>query len=37
MGLWFENVRSVRLKHVIVEGQAGEALLTRGVEEIITE
>ena len=37
LGLWFENVRSVRLKHVIVEGQAGEALLTRGVEEIITE
>ena len=37
LGLWFENVRRVRLKHVVVEGQAGEALLTRGVEEIITE
>jgi len=37
LGLWFENVKRVRLKNVSVEGQDGEVLLTRGVEEIITE
>jgi hypothetical protein len=37
LGLWFENVRRVRLKNVSVEGQDGEVLLTRGVEKIITE
>ena len=37
LGLWFENVRRVRLKNVAVEGQVGEAVLTRGVGEIINE
>ena len=37
MGLWFENVKRVRLKNVDVEGQEGEVLLTHGVGEIINE
>ena len=31
------TVKRVRLKNVTVEGQGGKTLLTRGVEEIITE
>ncbi len=37
LGLWFENVKRVRLKNVVIEGQAGEAVLTRGVGEVIAE
>ena len=37
LGLWFENVNRVKLKNVVVEGQAGEAVLTRNVGETVVE
>ena len=37
LGLWFENVKRVKLKNVVIEGQAGDAILTRGVEETVVE
>ena len=37
LGLWFENVNRVKLKNVVVEGQAGEAVLTRNVWETVVE
>ena len=37
LGLYFENVRRVVLKNVAVEGQAGEAVVEKGVGAIITE
>ena len=37
LGLYFENVRWVALKNVVVEGQIGDAVVARGVDEIITE
>lgn len=37
MGLYFENVRRVVLKNVHIDGQAGEPVVTLGVDEIIAE
>ena len=37
LGLWFENVKRVKLKNDVIEGQAGDAILTRGVEETVVE
>ena len=37
LGLYFENVRRVALKNVVVEGQIGDAVVAKGVDAIITE
>ena len=37
MGLYFENVRRVVLKNVHIDGQAGEPVVTLGVDEIVAE
>jgi polygalacturonase len=37
LGLWFENVKRVRLKNVAIEGQAGDAVLTQEVGETVVE
>ena len=37
LGLWFENVKRVKLKNVVIEGQTGEAVLTQGVGETVVE
>jgi hypothetical protein len=37
LGLWFENVKRVRLNNVVIEGQAGDTVLTKGVGETVVE
>ena len=37
LGLYFENVRRVRLKNVVLEGQEGDPIVTKNVSEIIAE
>lgn len=37
LGFYLENVRRATLRNVVLEGHAGEAVVARGVGEIITE
>ena len=37
MGLYFDNVRTVTLKDVTIEGCAGEPVIAHGADDIITE
>ena len=37
LGLYFENVRRVTLKNVVLEGQEGEPIVTKNVAEITAE
>ena len=37
LGLYFENVRRVALRNVVVEGQLGEPIVTRNVDALVSE